>query len=472
MTAAQRSEAGRAGIFTRFLDALGLELPANAFDRNNAVFVFLMGALPAVAGSATSFLLAIFSVLSLISLLFGRLASTLTPTDRVIALIFTGFAALVLATGLAGEYPLGVFRQSAWLLPFLSLWVVIPRLRASQGMDCLSIYIAGAAIGAVGAGIVSVTEVELAAIGERAAGGAGNPSVFALMSLLLAAIGALNVTSPRPVLRWLAVLGLLGGLVGMALSLTRGTWVAALPALAILLVYAPRQWLRMATRPAAWIGLAVFCLLLAWNSELLLVRVQNLDRTLDFLVSDGLDHSQVDERFRLWAAGLLAFADSPLWGHGIQNRMLVLVQYYPPDNVGFRLFSHVHNGFLSAALDGGLIVLTALVAVLAAPLVIAWQAPRDARFGRRLCLALLLVAIYAVNGQTQIIFKHDLHDSFFVFAAIVIAASIPAAGRKEEADEEAPTNPRTQPEADRSPAGEAHRTGRRDSTSGPNQGKG
>jgi hypothetical protein len=43
----------------------------------------------------------------------------------------------------------------------------------------------------------------------------------------------------------------------------------------------------------------------------------------------------------------------------------------------------------------------------------------------RLFLALIVSTTYAVSGMTQIMFKHDIMDAFFVFCAILIAASIP-----------------------------------------------
>ncbi|MBN9252537.1 MAG: hypothetical protein J0I86_18515, partial [Mesorhizobium sp.] len=106
--------------------------------------------------------------------------------------------------------------------------------------------------------------------------------------------------------------------------------------------------------------------------------------------------------------------------------MASLVPELSKDDLPIRGFTHAHNGFLSFALDGGMLTLTALVAVLCVPVFIAWRAPRDSSYRARLFLALIVSISYAVSGMTQIMFKHDIMDAFFVFCAILIAASIPA----------------------------------------------
>lgn len=141
--------------------------------------------------------------------------------------------------------------------------------------------------------------------------------------------------------------------------------------------------------------------------------------------TDGYS-ANIGERLRLWAAAWRAFLESPVWGYGIQNRMDVLLPDLIADGHTVTRFSHAHNAYLSAALDGGVLAVAALLTMLAAPVVVAWRAPRDHDYRRRLFLAVILVTCYALIGLTQVLFKHDIMDSFYIFACAIIGASIPA----------------------------------------------
>src|SRR5690606_42030680 len=69
--------------------------------------------------------------------------------------------------------------------------------------------------------------------------------------------------------------------------------------------------------------------------------------------------------------------------------------------------------------------LAGLVAVLLVPVAICWHAPQDEIYRLRLFMAVSVTGAYALCGLTQIMFKHDIMDSFFIFCSIVLAASIP-----------------------------------------------
>lgn len=392
---------------------------SNAFDRNNAVFVFLMGALPAVAGSAISFLLGIAFVWGIVSLGLRRFEFRLTSSDRVVCWTFTAFAALILLTALIGENRADIPRHTYWLLAFLSPWVVIARLRASPDIDHLHLFIVGAGFGSIGSMFVGF--VESVGFGVRPAGGAGNAAVYAMMSLCLAIVAGLNINHAERRFRLLAAAGVAAGLMAVVLSLTRGVAMAAVPALLLLLAYAPRAW-RFSTRFAiAILALAVAALYA--SADLLQLRAIETIHEVERVLAGGSSEN-IGERLRLWSAGMKSIADSPLWGHGIQNRMSKVAEYLAHDGLPILGFTHAHNAFISFTLDGGLIVLAALLAVLGVPIYVAWRAPHGPGYRRRFFLAGEIALIYTLCGLSQIMFKHDIMDSFFIFMTILVAASV------------------------------------------------
>ena len=397
----------------------------DTFERNNAVSVFLMSALPAAAGSVISFMLSAFLVWAVISLFLKRFEYRLTGGDLVICWTTTIFVLTILATAIVGENLQEMPEATFWLLPFLSVWVVIPRLRATPDVDYIQHFVVGAAVGAIAGLCIALAQVMI--LEARVEGGAGNAAVFGMISLFLAAAASINVTHAERRFRILAAAGVAAGLVAVVLSLTRGALLAGFATIVLLAIYAPRPWRMTPPARLASVAIALACAFsLYLASDLILERVQTTIHEVQ-LVLDKKYTLNIGERLRLWKAGWQVIADSQIWGHGIQNRMDELDAVLAHDGGPKRAFTHAHNAYITFAVDGGVIVLAALAALLAVPVVVAWRAERDENYRRRLFLTLQVCVAYAICGLTQILFKHDLMDSFYVFFMILVAASIPSA---------------------------------------------
>lgn len=398
-------------------------LPAKAFDRNNYLCAFLMGALPPVAGSAISVILAVCFVWAIVSIALGRFEFRLGASDRMVCWAFTAFVAALFVTGLLGDNVATLPQRMIWTLPFLSLWVLIPRMRASGQIDLLQPFIIGAALGGIVA--LAISSVELVYQG-RPASGTGNAAIFGIMSLLAGAVAALNMASRNRLLRTLAILGLLGGYGAMVLSMTRGIWIASLPVLLIVVV---ALWGKVSLRTtvAGALIMAAGLALVAWYAaDEIFLRTAQAFAEFDRYMA-GESSPNIGTRLHQWVGGLKLMAESPLYGHGIQNRSALLTAIAGEETR--RVFTHFHNGFISFAVDGGVIVLGALIALMAAPVIAAARAPRgDPLYRQRLCLSLVLTITYAGVGMSQIMFKHDIMDAYFIFATLLIVSSIPARG--------------------------------------------
>lgn len=403
-----------------YLSEAHAALPADGIDRNNKVAVFLMGALPAVGGSAISVILYASFVWAILSLALGRFDYRMTRSDRMLAWTFTIFALAIAVTAFAGRHPAKAPHDLVWLLGFLSPWVVIPRLRARSNGNYLTAYIAGAAVGAIAA--CAVAFLEMLIMKTRPEAGAGNAAVFAVMALCLMGLGALNVGSGSPRRAILGLGAALGGSLAVLLSLTRGVMLIVPPVVLLAVAYAPAAWRSAFSRKAVLIGIGITGVVIFAASHMLEVRA---DYTLQEIqqIDYGELTTSVGLRLRMWSAALEAVANSPIWGYGVQNRMDVLMPLMAKE--GIVLFSHAHNGFLTFSLDGGIVVLAALIVMVCAPVAVALRAPRDAAYRLRLFMALTVTGAYVLCGMSQIMFKHDIMDSFFILFAIVLAASIP-----------------------------------------------
>lgn len=396
-------------------------LARDGIDRNNWIAVFLMGALPTVGGSAISVILYVSFVWAFVSLALGRFEFRLTHSDRVLAWTFTIFALLVAATAIVGPNTDQVPRKLVWLLGFLAPWVVIPRLRAGSGGNYLLPYITGAAVGVIAGFVVAFFQLIVLKIRPEAV--AGNSAVFAIMSLCIMGLGALNLGADSRRRMLLGIGAAVCGTLAVVISLTRGVTMILPFTLLVVLLYTRLSWRSVPSRKiillaAMTIGLVILGADHALEARML-QTVQDFER-----IFDGDLTTSTGQRFSLWSAALEAIFRSPLWGYGIQNRMDVLFQSLP-DAVNIGTFTHAHNGFLSVALDGGILGLAGLVAMLLVPVAICWHAPQDENYRLRLFMAVSVTGAYALCGLTQIMFKHDIMDSFFIFCSIVLAASIP-----------------------------------------------
>lgn len=406
----------------RLLDTL----PSDGIARNNAIGTFLMGALPAVAGSAVSFLLNAFFVWAVLSLAVGRFPFRMSAGEKMIATTLSVYAVSILVTALAAVRHVGLIESTLWLLPFFSAWFLVPRLRASPTIDYLFIFCLGASIGAIAGCLLGI--VQLLAGDIRPAGGAGNTAIYGVSCLLLGCFSALNVNNSHALVRRLAVAGLLAGLLGTLLSQTRGTWFAAIPALGLVFAYAPARWQQMRKGYGA-LWLSVFCLAaILITADLFWSRVEYTSSELETIAKEEDFSSSIGERLKLWEASILAITASPLSGYGIQNRMLAIQSLHSALGSGLSPFTHAHNLLLTAFLDGGIIVAVALVALLASPIVIAKNSGSTPEHRKRFYLAVILVATYVTNGMSQIMFKHDIMDSLFIYAALVVAVSAQGGG--------------------------------------------
>src|SRR5439155_13298002 len=145
-----------------------------------------------------------------------------------------------------------------------------------------------------------------------------------------------------------------------------------------------------------------------------------IDRT-DFLFSDWDalatkgDHSTaLGLRVAMWEIGLRAFHEMPIFGHGISGSRALMKQGFH-DQFGMTAgYNHYHDGFLTAAVQAGLLGALALAAIFVVAARNAAKALRRSadpveRFGATMII--VTVITYLIGGLTGIIIGHDILDS-------------------------------------------------------------
>lgn len=392
--------------------------------RGNIITTFLIGLLPAIAGSAVTILIGICLIWGIVSLALGHIRFRFTRSDLLLCYVFSAFAFIITLTAILGENRSSIPGAIYWLVLYLTPWILIPRYRARPEVNYLSIYIFATSLGAIITPIVGVLQLTVAHI--KPEGGAGNSGVYGAISLCMAAIAALNIDNSSKTLRFLAAAGFIGGLAGLFLSGARGVILVAPAAIIALFVYAPRAW-RILLSP--WVAAPLLAGLVAlgyFGRRLFSIRLNFTIAEVNRVLTEGYS-ANIGVRFEMWKAGWAAFLESPFFGYGVQNRMEPINTRLIQNGMEIYPFSHAHNGFISAAMDGGILALAGVIAVLVVLFLVARRSSRsNPDYRRRLGLAVIVPLIFAGCGLSHVMFNHDIMDTFYVFAAIMVAVSVPA----------------------------------------------
>jgi O-antigen ligase len=421
-----------------------LMLPAKGhfvgIDRNNRLFTFMFALFPGLLASGTSVTLVLAFLWALISLATKRFTFSLTRTDRIVAWCLTFY---VLVTVLSVAVHPNVAKGGPYIIkmiPFLAIWAILPRLRAGLEGRLIPFLITGAGIGMIGSLIFSI--VQIAFLSARAEGGAGNAAVFGLFTVLFGCISLLNAHSDSKTERFIAIAGFACGLVCAFLSGTRSAWLAMPFNFAILYWYLRGQSLPTLTNAVKVVGSVLIVAVVAIAAMKVSERYHALEADIVQLEKQPDNVSSLKARLLLWSAAERAFLDSSLIGQGPQNRMPVVYEKLnlPADKQ--MTFTHVHNGFLNAAVDSGILGVLGILALLASPLIAARnKAPGPGR-DLAITLALLLVTSYVITGMFGIMFGHDATDAVFIYLTIMISwmqgtspyLSVPKVARQADAD--------------------------------------
>ncbi|TAW08557.1 O-antigen ligase family protein [Rhizobium ruizarguesonis] len=392
----------------------------SALDRNNRIAVFLFAILPGLSPNFNSFILLASMVWGAYCLATGSLALNLSKSDRLVAIGMSIYPLVMIASIFINppysEELDWIFR----LLPFVSVWLILPRMRQSPDGRLVPLFILGAGIGMIVTFLFSLLQIMF--LMERAEAGTSNAALLGVIGVLFGSIALLNVQSPRSVEQRIAILGYAAGLGCVLLSGTRSAWLVIPVHIVIFLWYFRKHSFHLSLRSLAITSSLLLAGLIALGSGQVLHRIEALQENLTSLERSDGEITSIGARFALYKGALSAISKDPLTGYGPQNRMASVLAELP-ENIRPQLpYSHVHNGFLTAGIDAGVFGIAALSLMLLTPVIGAWR--KEAGPGRDLAiaLALLLVSSYVITGSFGIMFNQKALDPIFAYLVALICA--------------------------------------------------
>ncbi|MBY3177721.1 O-antigen ligase family protein [Rhizobium leguminosarum] len=392
----------------------------SALDRNNRIAVFAFAILPGLSPNFNSFILLASMVWGVYCLATGRLVWNLSKSDRLVAIGMSIYPLVMIASIFINppysEVPDWIFR----LLPFFSIWLILPRMRQSPDGRLVPLFILGAGIGMIVTFLFSLLQIMF--LMERAEAGTSNAALLGVIGILFGGIALLNIQSPRSVEQRIAILGYAAGLGCVLLSGTRSAWLVIPIHIVIFLWYFRKHSFHLSLRSLAITSSLLLAGLITLGSGQILHRIQALQENLTSLERTDGEITSLSARFALYKGALSAISKDPLTGYGPQNRMSSVLAELP-DNIRPQLpYSHVHNGFLTAGIDAGVFGIAALSLMLLTPVIGAWRKEPGPGRDLAIALALLLVSSYVITGSFGIMFNQKALDPIFAYMVALICA--------------------------------------------------
>ncbi|WP_210068481.1 O-antigen ligase family protein [Rhizobium leguminosarum] len=389
-----------------------------ALDRNNRIAVFAFAILPGLSPNFNSFILLASMVWGLYGLATGRLALNMSRSDRLVAIGMSIYPLVMIASIFINppysEELDWIFR----LLPFFSVWLILPRMRQSPDGRLLPLFILGAGIGMIVTFVFSLLQIMF--LMSRAEAGTSNAALLGIIGVLFGGIALLNVQSPRSVEQRIAILGYAAGLGCVLLSGTRSAWLVIPVHIVIFFWYFRKHSFHLSLRSLAITGSLLLAGLITLGSGQILDRIEALQGDLTTLERSDGEITSLSARFALYKGALSAIRKDPLTGYGPQNRMTSVLAELP-DSIRPQLpFSHVHNGFLTAGIDAGVFGIAALSLMLLTPVIGAWRKEPGPGRDLAIALALLLLSSYVITGSFGIMFNQKALDPIFAYLVALI----------------------------------------------------
>lgn len=394
----------------------------NDINRPAWLYLSVLGFLPMTFGSTATFFW--FGACIYVGLVFlaRRITWVWPQTTAFGCLVALGYFAATLISPLAFANPLAGWMDVGTALHFLTVVMLVGTLVQTPKVDVFDLFLNGvraACIVALGHALVQVF-----LFGHpRATAGMANAIPFgdtAMMSAGLAMVGFQRLSRP---MRVFALAAFASGIAATLLSQTRGA-LLALPLVVLVVTIHLWPMIRRRLWQAGLVATVLVGALFVFAVEMKVPqRIDQVRAALE--AEDIIRHRDASTAHRviLWSYGFDAFLDNPVFGVGSQNAVEEVRRRAAADGYRVPPYRHLHNEFISTAVGRGVIGLIALIALLAAPILIAMESARDDRRSDRVAFAILLSGCYALFGLTNLLFSHDQTNTVFVSCYLILVAA-------------------------------------------------
>lgn len=366
--------------------------------------------LPCLLGLLTSYVFGLLALMALVVVAFSARKRSLNPgiAGWGFLLAFVLLGAEFTITARQPSDVLLVFNFTAFLLyvPVMLLYARKPGASNAEWFAALAL--AGSLVG-LAIAFHSAVILKL----DRGAAWNADPVRLGDTALLLGFLALVGFEATSGARRWLYLLGPAGALATVLLTGARGALVAwpVMLVVAILLMV-PRRRLPavIAVAAAGVVGLVLINSLFDFSS-----RMSSISHIADDIVGRGpIADPATRIRFDLYRAGLAAFREAPVFGHGWAHVMELAREHLPEALKWEAGLPHLHNEMLQFAVAGGVFGVLIVIGLLALPIAAALRSGHDRMRRARVLGASLLTAGYVVMGLPDVMVGFEMHTALFV----------------------------------------------------------
>lgn len=280
-----------------------------------------------------------------------------------------------------GKIPLKFYTFAQLFLVVWMIWELAPS--AERLRKLLVAYVFGCVVPAVATFLLYLKSA--AELKRFSAGGADGNSLAMTLALAMPMAWYLSLTTERPLYRWMYRAYIPLGLLASVLTGSRGgmiTWMVALLIIPLTTALSPG-------RLAAAIGLLGLsaALIIAYVPDRIVARLGT--------TTSSVEGANLGGRFRIWVAGVHAFAHKPMMGYGVGGFKAAITPELGDDALV------AHNSYLSVLVEEGIVGFVLYMTMLLAVVMAVRRLPRlERRFGLSL-LATLGIAMLPLTWEDQ-----------------------------------------------------------------------
>lgn len=386
----------------------------------NRLMICLVFTLPVILGDAGTALIIVFSFWYLPAMSAGR--EERTPSARVLSRAFgLSFLLVAIAFAITAEN-LVEFRLVLNFSPLLLSLLVLrqqPGLAVSDPMTLIAWHaLAGAFIAGV-IGMIGHHMLGIARVGMHVV----NPIHFGNIAIFLGFLSVIGLFSAKKN-GWIFLSGPICGFIAAIYSGSRGPMLTGIVLCILLFGFViarfgrDRRTLTIGSLMVLVIGFGLATLVDALD----IGRINGmLAQLAEFLSTGTFADRSSTLRFEMYVGGIMAFLDSPLFGHGWENLVSAIEPYLTPD-VWARIsgFKHLHNDIIDFAVGAGILGVFAYMITIAAPVIAASAGSRSRDFVARLYGASVLSMGFVISGLTNLLLGNGLQTTLFCFMAVLV----------------------------------------------------
>lgn len=368
-----------------------------------------------VVGLVTPYLLGFIGLALLVALILRRqlVAAYRDLAARLFALAFLVLGICYAITARAPQDVLLVFNFTALILFGAFLALAQRNARADAVFNVARLAALGVAIALIAA------VVGRYALGfERAESPIFGAILLGNTAVLLGFIAVIGIfAAPSP--RWSFLLVPLLGVATAAITASRGPMLAVAPLVVLCAVVVARRFkIRAVIAIPATLAYLAACALLLFGLDERLASIFGIAGAI--AEGETVTDTNASIRLAFYQAGLRAFLDAPIFGHGWARLMTSIEPYLAEDMRQYLWLPQLHNDVINLGVAAGIVGVAVYVLLIATPLVAAWRSPRDALYLPRMVGCAILCTAYVFDGLTDLMFGFEFHTMLYVVLSAIL----------------------------------------------------